>query len=203
MQEYTDTHYYEGACSGMQFTKAGKWGNSPVAKAGRFSLTAAGIGLGGVLVLGLGIPALAVAGPVYATYELCKHQKRKRYRRKWAQRRCHTCRILVVGKQGVGKSALCSEACDVSDDNLYCTVTVEECSIPLFTSNPNETHSNDEALRHSAALADAFIICYSVVDRDSFEEAILWKEKLIAILGKEDFPVLLVANKVPGLVKHS
>ena len=42
---------------------------------------------------------------------------------------------------------------------------------------------------------EGFIICYSVIDKTSFEEALEYKKLIDRVRNKEDVPVILVGNK--------
>lgn len=42
---------------------------------------------------------------------------------------------------------------------------------------------------------EGFIICYSVTDKRSFEEALEYKKLIDRVRNKEDVPVVLVGNK--------
>lgn len=42
---------------------------------------------------------------------------------------------------------------------------------------------------------DGFIICYSVTDRRSFDEAVAYKNLIDRVRNQEDIPVVLVGNK--------
>ena len=42
---------------------------------------------------------------------------------------------------------------------------------------------------------EGFIICYSVIDKRSFEEALEYKKLIDRVRNKEDIPVVLVGNK--------
>jgi len=42
---------------------------------------------------------------------------------------------------------------------------------------------------------EGFIICYSVTDRRSFDEAVAYKHLIDRVRNQEDIPVVLVGNK--------
>ncbi|XP_052829106.1 GTP-binding protein Rit2 isoform X2 [Octopus bimaculoides] len=42
---------------------------------------------------------------------------------------------------------------------------------------------------------EGFIICYSITDRRSFEEAITYKKLIDRVRNREDIPIVMVGNK--------
>ena len=42
---------------------------------------------------------------------------------------------------------------------------------------------------------EGFIICYSITDRRSFEEAVEYKKLIDRVRNRDDIPVVLVGNK--------
>ena len=42
---------------------------------------------------------------------------------------------------------------------------------------------------------EGFILCYSVTDRRSFDEAVAYKHLIDRVRNHEDIPIVLVANK--------
>ena len=42
---------------------------------------------------------------------------------------------------------------------------------------------------------EGFIICYSITDRRSFEEALEYKKLIDRVRNRDDIPVVLVGNK--------
>jgi len=114
-------------------------------------------------------------------------------------------RIVVLGDGGVGKSALTLQYVqhnfidyhDPTIEDAYQQRTVidsEPCLLDILdTAGQVEfTAMREQYMR----CGEGFIICYSITDRHSFNEAVEYRNLITKVRASEDVPVILVANKV-------
>lgn len=114
-------------------------------------------------------------------------------------------RIVVLGDGGVGKSALTLQYVqhnfidyhDPTIEDAYQQRTVidsEPCLLDILdTAGQVEfTAMREQYMR----CGEGFIICYSITDRHSFNEAVEYRNLITKVRATEDVPVILVANKV-------
>ncbi len=64
-------------------------------------------------------------------------------------------------------------------------------SFSFFHSQPEFTAMREQYMRKG----EGFIICYSITDRQSFEEAVEYKKLIDRVRNRDDIPVVLVGNK--------
>ncbi|KAK1173242.1 GTP-binding protein GEM [Acipenser oxyrinchus oxyrinchus] len=119
---------------------------------------------------------------------------------------CSFSRVVVIGENGVGKSALSGifagardsmdSNCDLLGDDTYertLVVDGERATIILL-----DTWANDEGSwtqEHCMQAGDAYLIVYSITDRASFEKASELRIRLRRTRQSEDIPIILVGNK--------
>merc|ERR1712080_647668 len=114
-------------------------------------------------------------------------------------------RIVVLGDGGVGKSALTLQYVqhnfidyhDPTIEDAYQQKTdkdQEPCLIDILdTAGQVEfTAMREQYMR----CGEGFIICYSITDRHSFNEAVEYRNLIAKVRASEEVPVILVANKV-------
>jgi len=114
-------------------------------------------------------------------------------------------RIVVLGDGGVGKSALTLQYVqhnfidyhDPTIEDAYQQRTVidsEPCLLDILdTAGQVEfTAMREQYMR----CGEGFIICYSITDRHSFNEAVEYRNLISKVRVSEDVPIILVANKV-------
>lgn len=114
-------------------------------------------------------------------------------------------RIVVLGDGGVGKSALTLQYVqhnfidyhDPTIEDAYQQRTVidsEPCLLDILdTAGQVEfTAMREQYMR----CGEGFIICYSITDRHSFNEAVEYKNLIAKVRASEDVPAILVGNKV-------
>jgi len=114
-------------------------------------------------------------------------------------------RIVVLGDGGVGKSALTLQYVqhnfidyhDPTIEDAYQQRTVidsEPCLLDILdTAGQVEfTAMREQYMR----CGEGFIICYSITERHSFNEAVEYRNLISKVRVSEDVPIILVANKV-------
>jgi len=114
-------------------------------------------------------------------------------------------RIVVLGDGGVGKSALTLQYVqhnfidyhDPTIEDAYQQRTVidsEPCLLDILdTAGQVEfTAMREQYMR----CGEGFIICYSITDRHSFNEAVEYRNLITKVRASEEVPIILVANKV-------
>lgn len=112
---------------------------------------------------------------------------------------------MVLGDGGVGKSALTLQYVqhnfidyhDPTIEDAYQQRTVidsEPCLLDILdTAGQVEfTAMREQYMR----CGEGFIICYSITDRHSFNEAVEYRNLISKVRVSEDVPIILVANKV-------
>lgn len=80
------------------------------------------------------------------------------------------------------------QVCYLQVDNFVCQIT--ECFLPVLQAE--FTAMRDQYMRGG----EGFIICYSITDRQSFQEAAEFKELIYRVRHTYDIPVVLVGNKI-------
>lgn len=128
-------------------------------------------------------------------------------------------RVVVMGANGVGKSALLNRLvrniyCEPGfDDGSADSVSVirpseeqiyrmevysgEDCALYLELQDTNGSYVSHGARRLAIATAHVFVLVYSICDLKSFQEVIRLCEEIIMQreIGNEEAPILLVGNK--------
>ncbi|XP_783565.2 GTP-binding protein Rit1 [Strongylocentrotus purpuratus] len=113
-------------------------------------------------------------------------------------------KIVLLGQGGVGKSALTLqfvthsflEYHDPTIEDAYLQQAVIDGEVGqldiLDTAGQAEfTAMRDQYMRRG----EGFIICYSITDRRSFQEAAEFKKDIERVRNTEDIPIVLVGNK--------
>ncbi|XP_072166608.1 GTP-binding protein Rit1-like [Diadema setosum] len=113
-------------------------------------------------------------------------------------------KIVLLGQGGVGKSALTLqfvthsflEYHDPTIEDAYLQQAVIDGEVGqldiLDTAGQAEfTAMRDQYMRRG----EGFIICYSITDRRSFQEAAEFKKLIERVRNTEDIPIVLVGNK--------
>ncbi|XP_062469395.1 GTP-binding protein Rit2 [Pezoporus occidentalis] len=106
-------------------------------------------------------------------------------------------KVVMLGAGGVGKSAMTMQ---------FISHQFPDYHDPTIGAN-EETYSHHEkpadALAEFTAMRDqymrggeGFIICYSITDRQSFQEAAEFKELIYRVRHTYDIPLVLVGNKI-------
>lgn len=80
------------------------------------------------------------------------------------------------------------QVCYLQMDNFVCQIT--ERVLPVLQAE--FTAMRDQYMRRG----EGFIICYSITDRQSFQEAAEFKELIYRVRHTYDIPVVLVGNKI-------
>mmetsp|Transcript_40497 Transcript_40497/g.66523 ORF Transcript_40497/g.66523 Transcript_40497/m.66523 type:complete len:198 (+) Transcript_40497:56-649(+) len=114
------------------------------------------------------------------------------------------CKIVVLGGGGVGKSALTirlvtnnflEEYDPTIEDSYRKSVAIdnESCLLDILDTAGQEEFSSmqDQWMREG----QAFLVVYSITSRQSFEEAIIMREKILRCKEEEEPPIVLVGNK--------
>jgi GTPase KRas protein len=115
-------------------------------------------------------------------------------------------KVAIMGAGGVGKSALTimfqkqewsADFDPTIEDSYRKTLTIdgETVVLNLIDSAGHEQYNPNGDLQ-VLNFADAFILVYSLIDRDSFTELIARRNQACRIRGTELFPLVLVGNKV-------
>lgn len=113
-------------------------------------------------------------------------------------------KTVVLGDGGVGKSALTMQFVyhqfhdghDPTIEDSYqqqCRIDGEPALLDILDTagQPEFTAMREQYMR----TGEGFIICYSVTDRRSFDEAVAYKHLIDRVRNQEDIPVVLVGNK--------
>jgi small GTP-binding protein len=113
-------------------------------------------------------------------------------------------KIVVLGGGGVGKSALTirlvtnnflEEYDPTIEDSYRKSVVIDEkaCLLDILDTAGQEEFSSmqDQWMREG----QAFLVVYSITSRNTFEEAIIMREKILRCKEEEEPPIVLVGNK--------
>merc|ERR1712154_591807 len=113
-------------------------------------------------------------------------------------------KIVVLGGGGVGKSALTirlvtnnflEEYDPTIEDSYRKSVVIDEkaCLLDILDTAGQEEFSSmqDQWMREG----QAFLVVYSITTRNTFDEAIIMREKILRCKEEEDPPIVLVGNK--------
>ncbi|MBN3292107.1 GEM protein, partial [Polypterus senegalus] len=115
-------------------------------------------------------------------------------------------RVVVIGEDGVGKSALASvfagspysmyaDYDQWADDVYERTVIVDGESASIILLDTWDNQEGSWVQEHCMQAGDAYLIVYSVTDRASFEKASELRIQLRRTRQSEDIPIILVGNK--------
>eukprot|EP00047_Mylnosiga_fluctuans_P015494 m.47029 g.47029 ORF g.47029 m.47029 type:complete len:201 (+) comp5949_c0_seq1:101-703(+) len=122
-----------------------------------------------------------------------------------AQRLMREFRMAVVGGGGVGKSALTIQFVqshfvddyDPTIEDSYrrtCYIDDEQVLLDILDTAGQEEYS---AMREQyMRTGEGFLVVFSITDRSSFEEAQMFCRQILRVKDRDEFPILLVANKV-------
>ncbi|XP_041101460.1 GTP-binding protein GEM-like isoform X2 [Polyodon spathula] len=139
------------------------------------------------------------------------------YKRSWSsnssdsavstESECSCSRVVVIGENGVGKSALAAffagardsmdSNCNLFGDDTYertLVVDGERATIILLDTWANQDEGSWTQEQCMQA-GDAYLIVYSITDRASFEKASELQIRLRRTRQSEDIPIILVGNK--------
>uniref|UniRef100_A0A0R3RJV6 Small monomeric GTPase n=1 Tax=Elaeophora elaphi TaxID=1147741 RepID=A0A0R3RJV6_9BILA len=123
---------------------------------------------------------------------------------RWNQQSPPVLRLVVVGGGGVGKSALTIQFVqrhfvmdyDPTIEDSYtkqCFVDDDICKLEVLdTAGQEEFNTMREQYLRSG---NGFLLVFSVVDRNSFEEAIRLHKLILRVKDRDGFPIVLVGNK--------
>uniref|UniRef100_F1LCG0 Ras-related protein R-Ras2 n=1 Tax=Ascaris suum TaxID=6253 RepID=F1LCG0_ASCSU len=113
-------------------------------------------------------------------------------------------RLVVVGGGGVGKSALTIQFVqryfvtdyDPTIEDSYtkqCYVDDDICKLEVLDTAGQEEFSTmrEQYLR----TGHGFLLVFSVVDRNSFEEVVRLQRMILRVKDRDEFPMMLVGNK--------
>ncbi|KTW27121.1 Ras-like protein [Pneumocystis jirovecii RU7] len=113
-------------------------------------------------------------------------------------------KIVVVGGGGVGKSALTiqliqSHFVDEYDPTIedsyrkQCVIDDEIALLDILDTAGQEEYS---AMREQyMRTGEGFLLVYSICNRNSFEEIITFQQQILRVKDKDNFPMIIVANK--------
>ncbi|EEB15632.1 GTP-binding protein Rit2, putative [Pediculus humanus corporis] len=113
-------------------------------------------------------------------------------------------KVVVLGDGGVGKSALTlqfvshsfSEYHDPTIEDAYQQQAVIDGEAALLDILDTAGQIEFNAMRDQyMRCGEGFIICYSVTDRHSFQEAVEYKKLINKVRASEDIPLILIGNK--------
>jgi len=113
-------------------------------------------------------------------------------------------KLVVVGGGGVGKSALTiqfiqSHFVDEYDPTIedsyrkQCLIDDEVALLDILDTAGQEEYSamREQYMRNG----EGFLLVYSIIDRNSFEEIQTFHSQILRVKDKDDFPMMLVGNK--------
>ncbi|XP_059165451.1 ras-related protein R-Ras2-like [Physella acuta] len=113
-------------------------------------------------------------------------------------------KLVVVGGGGVGKSALTIQFIqsyfvtdyDPTIEDSYtkqCVIDEHVARLDILdTAGQEEFSAMREQYMRSG---EGFLLVYSVIDRSSFEEIFKFHRQILRVKDRDEFPMLLVANK--------
>ncbi|XP_071964820.1 GTP-binding protein Rit1-like [Antedon mediterranea] len=113
-------------------------------------------------------------------------------------------KIVLLGSGGVGKSALTLQFVshsfldyhDPTIEDAYQQQTVIDGESGLLDILDTAGQAEFTAMRDQYMRGgEGFIICYSITDRRSFEEAAEFKKLIERVRNTDDIPIVLVGNK--------
>ncbi|KAG5274450.1 hypothetical protein AALO_G00136440 [Alosa alosa] len=117
-------------------------------------------------------------------------------------------RVVLLGDHGVGKSSLASIFAGiqekdahhhVGEDTYERTLTVDGEETTLIVMDTWETEKQEEDEKwvqdYCMQVGNAYVIVYSITDRNSFESASELRIQLRRIRQAENIPIILVGNK--------
>ncbi|NXM83774.1 REM1 protein, partial [Oenanthe oenanthe] len=116
-------------------------------------------------------------------------------------------RVVLLGDPGVGKTSLVNLFAGVQERDLLeqhggaayerrLTVDGEETTLLVLDIwEPEQRGEESQRHSHCLQIGNAYIIVYSVTDRDSFESASELRIQLRRARQAEDIPIILVGNK--------
>ncbi|NXB50836.1 REM1 protein, partial [Leucopsar rothschildi] len=113
-------------------------------------------------------------------------------------------RVVLLGDPGVGKTSLVNLFAGVQERDLLDQhggaayerrLTVDGEETTLLVLDTWEPEQRGERRSHCLQIGNAYIIVYSVTDRDSFESASELRIQLRRARQAEDIPIILVGNK--------
>jgi GTPase KRas protein len=113
-------------------------------------------------------------------------------------------KLVVVGGGGVGKSALTiqfiqSHFVDEYDPTIedsyrkQCLIDDEVALLDILDTAGQEEYS---AMREQyMRTGEGFLLIYSIIDRNSFEEIQVFHQQILRVKDKDNFPMILVGSK--------
>uniref|UniRef100_A0A8B9G9U0 small monomeric GTPase n=1 Tax=Amazona collaria TaxID=241587 RepID=A0A8B9G9U0_9PSIT len=103
-------------------------------------------------------------------------------------------KVVMLGAGGVGKSAMTMQFISHRFPDYHDpTIELEVGYLSMLdTSLAEFTAMRDQYMRGG----EGFIICYSITDRQSFQEAAEFKELIYRVRHTYDIPLVLVGNKI-------
>jgi GTPase KRas protein len=113
-------------------------------------------------------------------------------------------KLVVVGGGGVGKSALTiqfiqSQFVDEYDPTIedsyrkQCVIDDEVALLDVLDTAGQEEYG---AMREQyMRTGEGFLLVYSITSRNSFEEVGTYHQQILRVKDKDNFPVILIANK--------
>ncbi|XP_046557413.1 ras-related protein Rap-2b-like [Haliotis rubra] len=114
-------------------------------------------------------------------------------------------KIVVLGGEGVGKSTLISQFLDGeflekykgTFETIY-TRQFKDRGMRFGLEIVDITRGDSVPSLRQMAIEDgeAFILMYSVVDKDSFEQLYKFRDLILELKGEQKVPIFIVANKV-------
>ncbi|XP_046557412.1 ras-related protein Rap-2a-like [Haliotis rubra] len=114
-------------------------------------------------------------------------------------------KIVVLGGEGVGKSTLISQFLDGeflekykgTFETIY-TRQFKDRGVRISLEIVDITRGDSVPSLRQMAIEDgeAFILMYSVVDKDSFEELYKFRDLILELKGEQKLPIFIIANKV-------
>jgi len=111
--------------------------------------------------------------------------------------------IVVAGGGGSGKSALTQMYIYENFIEEYDPTTADEYSKLMDFQGQKtslvilDTAGQEDVLRTTLnKIADGYLIVYSVIERTTFEAAQRFHEHILADIGKDEYPTVLVGSKI-------
>lgn len=119
-----------------------------------------------------------------------------------------TVKVLVMGKDGVGKTSIIKKLCNPDDieekyqPTLYEVyqkkVIVDEYNVTMQFMDMGGSHSFPSMQEVFIKQADIYILTYSADDQESFSKMIELREQIVAVKHKHttELPIIVVRNKI-------